>query len=181
MKPICFIISIFFILITTYAHSTHGGPVLDRENNIKAAYLYNLLKFIEWPNQKIENNEHIEVCSFENVAINKHLNTLTKRTAKGKLISIRLLATNHPIPSSCFLLFITEKHQQLDNINYLNNKPLASVLTVGENIQFLSYRGHIALVNEDDRVRLKININRIKQWQFKVSAKLLEIAQILSL
>lgn len=180
MKLKSFSFGCLLLIYTLYPCLSVAEPTADRENSIKAAYLYNLLKFIQWPDQRIQRNNSIEVCTFSGVAINSQLNAITLRKAKGRRISIRIISPDDTIPSSCFLLFISSINNKLNSVIKLNNQDNSAILTVGESEEFLKTKGHVALVHKKDHVQLQINIRRIKQNKFNVNGKLLEIAKIIN-
>ena len=51
-------------------------------------------------------------------------------------------------------------------------------LTVGEEPEFISQGGMIAFVKRQDKIKLQINLRLLQQNGLKVSAKLLEVVEI---
>jgi hypothetical protein len=49
---------------------------------------------------------------------------------------------------------------------------------VGESEQFIEQGGMIGFVNKQGKIKLQINLKTIKQSGLKVSAKLLEVAEL---
>jgi len=153
--------------------------ISEREYRIKAAYLYNLIKFIEWPVGTINSNNSIELCSFNDSPLNKEIQSITQRNIRNLTINIRLLDNHESIPDSCYVVFVPSKNNNFKNIVALNNLTESAILTVGEDNNFLKGNGVIALVLEEDHVQLKINLKQAKQRNFKINGKLLEIAEII--
>jgi len=150
------------------AHSLFAAASV--EHKIKAAYLYNFTKFVTWPEL---HSETFNLCLLGENSFGSLLDSLESRTALGlpiKLIRLRRFnASKH-----CHILYLgsatTEDTRQL----------IASsgILTVSEKNQFAKHIGMIGFVVREGKIKLQININRLKQSGLEVSAKLLEIAEI---
>jgi hypothetical protein len=52
------------------------------------------------------------------------------------------------------------------------------ILTVGESRDFLAQGGMIRFVEEDGKVRFKINLEAVQEADLSVSSKLLKVAQV---
>ena len=155
-------------------------PSVSREYKIKAAYLYNLIKFVNWPSQVNHADSGItHICVYGNSPFEDHLNKLTTKKAKGRTIEISTIKAEQPI-DSCNILFIPNAQdgssQELSKIllHQIGNKP---ILTVGENNQFLDQGGLISLVVADNNVQLQIHLTKAKGIGFVISGNLLEIAK----
>jgi hypothetical protein len=53
-----------------------------------------------------------------------------------------------------------------------------NTLVVGESGDFISQGGMIGFVNKQGKIKLQINLKTIKQSGLKISAKLLEVADV---
>lgn len=174
-KILLFVIAISLIGLTPPV--SRADPVSVRANSIKTAYLFNLLKFIEWPNQ--HKAKVIDVCSFSDADINQPLASLRTRKAKQKLIQLIQLSPTDRLPDNCSLVFFDADNAEQSK-NIYSQVAYKGVLLVGESDDFVNNKGHIGLVLEENRVKLKIHLNRTKDSGFKLSGKLLEIAQLIS-
>ncbi|WP_159931068.1 YfiR family protein [Oceanicoccus sp. KOV_DT_Chl] len=145
-----------------------------REYKIKAAYLYNLIKFINWPASHTP-EAATNICIVGNNPFDTYLDKLTTRTAKGLPINVRLLATTDEI-NNCHITFFS--HKAGSNPKLIDRASRYPQLLVGENMQFLDNGGLISLVVVDNNVQLQINLTRAKATGFEISGNLLEIAKI---
>ena len=150
----------------------HAG---EREYKIKAAYLYNLAKFIEWPTTI---GQDFVLCTHKNNEVNTEIETIEGKNVHGSKIRVVVLDDTFADPINCHMLFYADKMPPIIPTIELNDSKYAAVLTVGETNDFLHRDGLIALVLEDNHIRLKINLNLAKQRAFKISGKLLEIADV---
>lgn len=153
-----------------------GADDISREYRIKAAYLYNLGKFITWPNEnEMAKNAPITLCVYGHNPFDNYLDKLEERQIRGRAIAVRYLSEQDAI-ESCQLLFISQHnttHPKLLNAP----PPYPPILTVGDDQDFLDRGGEISLVTVSNNIQLDINLTRAKQAGFSVSANLLEVAR----
>ena len=146
-----------------------------REYRIKAAYLYNLSKFIEWPAEKTAEAEtSFTICVYGHNPFADSLEKLREHAVRGRAISVRYVAENQSI-DSCQLVFLSRDNTTLPKALH-NNAGNAPILSVSDDKNFLSNGGIICLLTENNNVLLDINLTRAKQIGFNISANLLEIA-----
>lgn len=148
------------------------------EAQVKAAFLFNFAKFVEWPAESFrENAGRLRLCvlgenrsglELERIATGKSLN--------GRSLEVvRVTAAEH-LPR-CQILFIGAAQ------GGIGHKALAEsrgepVLTVGESAEFLGQGGVIRLYILDNRVRFEISLEAAERAGLKISSKLLALAQI---
>jgi hypothetical protein len=149
---------------------------LAREYRIKAAYLYNLSKFITWPDEGAQDKSApVMICVYGYNPFGQYLEKLQERTVKGRPIAIRYVNDHQPI-SGCQILFISQHNTTTPKA--LTMSPSSSpVLTVSDDEDFLNHGGLVALVTVNNNVQLDINLSRAKQAGFIISANLLEVAR----
>ena len=144
-----------------------------REYKIKAAYLYNLIKFINWPKTATpQTTTHI--CVIGDNPFGQNLNKLTHRSAKGMPITVSHQA-NQITEDGCHIIFVAHKSMSKNLLSTLSGQ---SILTVGEHQTFTEQGGLISLVVINNNVQLQINLSKAKAEGFEISGNLLEIAKI---
>ena len=156
------------LALLLFAHSLFAAASV--EHKIKAAYLYNFTKFVTWPEHQ---SETFNLCILGKDPFGSLLNSLESKTALGlpiKLIRLqRFDASKH-----CHILFLGSATRN-DTRQLIVS---SGILTVSEKNNFAKHEGMIGFVIKEGKVKLQININRLKQSGLEVSAKLLEIAEI---
>ncbi|MET0377459.1 MAG: YfiR family protein [Spongiibacteraceae bacterium] len=166
-------IALLALLAVTPAHAEE----LSREYRIKAAFLYNLTKFITWPNEKTwPADAPITICIYGFNPFDTYLEKLSERTAKNRRIAVRYLLTEADGSlDSCQVVFVSQYNTAQPD---LLKAPIPSqpVLTVGDDPDFIPHNGLIGLVAVGNNVQLDIDLTRARQAGFTVSANLLEIA-----
>ncbi len=166
-------IALLALLAVTPARSEE----LSREYRIKAAFLYNLTKFITWPNEKAwAADAPITICVYGFNPFDTYLEKLSERTAKNRRIAVRYLSANTgSVIDICQVVFVSQYNTAQPE---LLKTPILSqpVLTVGDDPDFIPHNGLIGLVAVGNNVQLDIDLTRARQAGFMVSANLLEIA-----
>ena len=161
------------MLPTALAH----GQALD-EYQVKAAFLYNFAKFVEWPPEAFKSPKApILVCV---LGRNPFGNAL-EEAIRGKSIAGRAFAYRHVSDaegaSACQILFVGSEESKHFRSLLENLKPMG-ILTVGEAQGFAASGGVINFKLDDGRVRFEINVDAAEHEQLHISAKLLSLAQI---
>jgi hypothetical protein len=153
------------------AQSTLAG-----EYQVKAAFLYNFAKFVEWPPGSFANGTTpLRICVLGQDPFGEALHNV----ADDKLVNGRKLVVDAVADAaaarSCHILFIAaSKKAEMKQI--LENLRGADVLTVGDTKGFTKLGGMINFVLEDNRVRFEVNKAAAEQTGLKISSKLLSIA-----
>ena len=161
----------------------------SREYQIKAAFLFNFFKFVDWPEEKtVDSNEPFTIGVIGTDPFGKSLEPIKEKEVKGRKVVIKQIKNLKKKESSknnkdviealrkCHLLFIcsSEKENLLTIIEALKD---ASVLTVGETAGFLESGGIINFLMEDKKVCFEINNFAAKQASLKIRSKLLRLAR----
>ena len=146
------------------------------EYQIKAAFLFNFAKFVEWPPKAFAEASSPMVIGI--LGDNPFHDDLS-RTIQGKAIDGRPLVIKEyssPVEATnCHILFIsTSEKKRLPEI--LQTLKGASVLTVGETEQFTENGGMINFFLEGTKTRFQINKDAATSAGLKISAKLMSLA-----
>lgn len=153
-----------------------GQPV--EEYQFKAAILYNLAKFVEWPPDVLRSpNQAIVIC----VLGDSPIHDVLKQAVGGKQIENHGVAVRRVSQgseaSSCQILFIpADRTRWRDALSGLKS---GGILTVGENSRFVGEGGVANLKTEGGKVRIQINVEAARRERLTISSKLLALAQIL--
>jgi hypothetical protein len=147
------------------------------EYQVKAAYLFNFLKFVEWPDDPPGDPHGKWVIGFiGDSPIGGELARLVEgKNVLGRDLQIRkVLAADSA--RGCHILFISDSERnRLPSI--LADLNGSSVLTVADMENFISAGGMIQFVVEDARVRVAIDVGAASRAHLKVSSKLLSLAR----
>jgi hypothetical protein len=149
------------------------GPT---EYQVKAAFVYNFAKFVEWPTDAFsDSSAPLRFCVLGESLVGPDLSQITQ----GKVIGghpIQVLQNSRNL-RDCHVLFISASHNVAikDIQEGLRGVP---VLTVGESRDFAAQGGMIGFVMENARVRFEVNLQAAKQMRLNISSKLLSLAKM---
>jgi len=155
-----------------------GQDGTTTEYQVKAAYLFNFAKFVEWPTGAFRSpNSPLVICV---LGLNPFGSDLEGSIAGKTVGGHRLQISNLPHgldASSCQIVFIASSERgQMRQI--LQNLTGASVLTVGDTSGFTDDGGMINFVLEGERVRFEANVDAAEHAHLRLSARLLTVAKL---
>jgi hypothetical protein len=148
------------------------------EYRVKAAFLYNFAKFVDWPPQAFKNPSDPIVIGV--IGKNPFGAALTEEVA-GKMLGGRAFqvreVTNAQQAAGCQIIFVSSsERKRLGPLFIMIGSP--AVLTVGETENFAAEGGIINFKLDSGSVRFQINMEAARKQQIRISAKLLSLAEI---
>jgi hypothetical protein len=147
------------------------------EYEVKAAYPYNFVRFIDWPRSSLsDEDDRISVCVLGEDPFGHVLDPLTRRTAKGRSFRVSHGDSLDEI-GRCHVVFVGAGTPELRSV--LETLAARSVLTVGETPDFAKRGGVIGFIVRDGRVRLQINRKAAARAALSIRAALLEVAELI--
>ena len=151
---------------------------VSNEYQIKAAFLLNFLKFIEWPSAVLPRNDSpITIGILGQDPFGSALpDTLRDENVRGHPLSLRRSSDINDL-RACQLIFISKSEAPREGqiITSISELP---ILTVSDNAGFCREGGVIQLYLEDKKVRFMINQPGALNLGLKVSSQLLNVAKV---
>jgi len=148
------------------------------EYAVKAAYLYNFGRYVQWPAQAFQGNESpLVIGVLGSDRFGGLLDEMGKKTIEGHPISVRRFASMADY-KPCHILFVAASATAEDKSEAIKVTQRASVLVVGEEAGFAEQGGVINFLVADNKVHFEINREAAKREQLKISSKLLGLAHI---
>jgi YfiR/HmsC-like len=150
------------------------------EDQVKAAYLFNFAKFIEWPTEAFPAADStLNFCTLGRSPVVDELDSsLRGKSINGHAISVRHLRGPEEI-KGCHLVFLAASAGKQQQKLVLAAKGSAMLL-VAEISGFAQAGGTINFYNEAGRLLFEVNISAAESAHLKVSSKLLALARIVS-
>ena len=157
--------------------NSYSQPSKPSEYQVKAAFLCNFAKFIEWPNESItDSNTTMNLFVLGEDPFGPDLDAIQGMTIKGRNLVIRRIKSVKDL-SNCHMLFICESEKdRLEEI--LRSLKGSSVLTMSDTEGFGQRGVIINLYIQERRVRFEINVEAAKRVGLKISSKLLQLGKI---
>jgi hypothetical protein len=148
------------------------------EYQIKAAFLYNFAKFVEWPPENAGGaGDPLTICIVGEDPFGNILDDVTKgKTINGRRVLVSRLKPGQGL-KGCQIAFISSgERSQWKSI--FPNANRAGVLTVGETEGFAAEGGVIDFIREENKVHFEVNVDAAQRAKLKISSKLLSLAKI---
>ena len=151
------------------------------EYKIKAGYLYNFTKFVTWPQI---NDKTFNVCILGSDPFGALIDPIEKKSAFAR--SIRIVRLNQAdfladsnLKTDCHILYVSGVNNPKMVFEKIHASPKKDeTLVVGESEAFVAEGGMIGFVNRNGKIKLQINLQSVRQTGLRISAKLLEIAEL---
>jgi YfiR/HmsC-like len=164
------------VLVTIRAHAQ--APVAD-EYQVKAAFLYNFAKFVEWPPGAFRSaQDPITICLLGQNPFDDSL----KEAVRGKTVEGRTFVVRQAFDAQqaigCQILFVNSAERKRFQ-PMLDALKANGVLTVGESPGFAAEGGVVNFKLASGKVRLEINVDAAERAKLRVSSKLLSLAEII--
>jgi hypothetical protein len=144
------------------------------EYDVKAAYLFNFLRFVDWPSTAAAPGT-FEICVAGVDPFGAALDAVLKDATLGtRKVQHRRIEASAEI-AGCHVVFFSDSLQStiVPLLASLERRP---VLTVGEMPRFVSRGGMIQFVRQGTRIRFEINHTAARAAGLSVSSELLRVA-----
>jgi YfiR/HmsC-like len=169
--------AVWFLVALASAQAAAAARSVQ-EYEVKAAFLYNFTKFIEWPADAFARPESPLVIG---IVGQDPFGSMLDHLVQGKSIQGRPLVVRRiswgPEMRNCHLLFVSASEKdrlgQMEEI--LKGAP---VVTVSEVPGFARYGGIFNFILEDNRVHFEVNIEAVRKAHVTISSRLLSLAKV---
>jgi hypothetical protein len=159
------------VLLLLLAGPVAANAAALEEDQVKAAFLFNFAKFVQWPGAA---DGPLVLCVAADERLAELLETTVKgRTFSGRAFVVRALRYTDD-PAGCHLLYIAPARQNEDSDMF--HRTIAPTLTVGETVRFLRDGGMIRLFLTDNRLQFQINAKAATAAGLKIHSQLLSLA-----
>ena len=139
------------------------------EYRVKATFLYNFVKYIEWP--AAARGGPLRLCVAGRNPFGTALeDTIRDEVVNGRPLVMRVILEPEP---GCHVLFVPEGAASTAYLRAARGTP---TLTVGESSDFLTRGGIINFVSDGRHVRFAISTPAAEQAQLHISSRLLQLA-----
>ncbi|MCW8801152.1 MAG: YfiR family protein [Desulfobacter sp.] len=155
------------------------------EYRVKAAFVYNFTKLIQWPQTAFDNEgENFKMVVFGDEYLKESFQTIDGKISTGRLISIQysdLKANDYKkMLEESHIIFISRHirlEQVLQILSSIGDRP---VLTIGDAKNFSRAGGIIQFFTREDQLHFEVNVKKAEAHQLKFSSRLLKLAVIVN-
>ena len=147
------------------------------EYQIKASFLFNFTKFVEWPQDAFSTDEKVlTIGILGNDAFGNAFKSIVEQKVMGRRVQVQHLNRDEKV-DNCQVLFISDSEKEhLPQI--LQRVNGTRILTVGETEDFTRQGGMINLVRQKNKMHIEVNVAAAERAGLKLSSRLLKLATI---
>jgi hypothetical protein len=152
---------------------------LPDEYTIKAVFLYNFGRYVEWPKKTFAGqSDPFVIAVVGQDPFGAVLDTIAaKKTIQGRRIVVRRFARADDYRPPCHILFVSSSLSSEEQAALLRKTEAAPVLVVGETPGFAERGAAANFFNEGNRIRFELNVNTARRAQLRMDAKLLSLGK----
>ena len=178
-----FLLVFFFLLVQLPFSSSHSfaGNLDSREYALKAGFIFNFTKFIQWPEAvgREINSSGFKFClagenPFENV-----LDAIAEKLKEENRNLVVIPRVSFEVMPHCHILFVS--HSEHANVNHiLLQVRKYPVLVIGDTPGFAEECVNINFFIQKNQLRFEINREALESGGLVVSSELLNLARIVT-
>lgn len=170
-------ILIFLMVISVAFPPFEAAPQTATEYQVKAAFLYNFAKFVDWPEEALSNDAAFVIGILGEDPFGRALDeAVAGKTVRDMPILVKRISRIEEA-AGAHILFIA--NSEAGNASrFVKQLSRAPVLTVSDSDHFAERGGMVQLEMEQNRVRFAINVAAVERAGLKPSSQLLKLARI---
>lgn len=155
----------FWLAVSFACAGVAADEPQNRQAQMTAAYVFNFVKFIEWPEPMA--GATLDVCFLGAADVREALAVSTAAKQAGdRRIVVRAVQAQESL-ANCHVVYVDEQTQGIS---------AHRALTIGESEGFTRAGGIIRLYTESNRLRFIVNVDNAKREGIQVSSNLLKLA-----
>ncbi len=174
---VCGALLLAFFAVLSCPTGLRAENAMEREYEIKAAYIYNFINYIDWPDNAFPaSGGTITIGIVGQSPFAAALNTLNGKQVKGRTLALKQVTDIKDL-DQCQIVFInsSEKSRLPELLGKLKD---SRVLTVSEIDGFAQQGGIINFISEHNKVRFEINPDAAHRLGLNISSELLKLAKL---
>lgn len=169
-----FIALLLAVFLPARAALAEDGTV--REYDLKAAYIYNIIKFVDWP-ETVRSDSELKVCILGADPFGPSIDALNGKMAGKRRIAVQ---RGHSLQAlkRCDALFISRSEAgQVERI--ARSASSQNILTFGDTARFANRGVIINFFLEHKKLRFEINVDAARRAGLAISSQVLKLGRLL--
>lgn len=140
----------------------------SKEYLVKAAFLYNFTKFVDWPGD----TSQLNICLFGTDNFGEAIQSIEKKSSPQRKY---VILHNPPNVLQCHIAYLSsaESSRERALLEAAQKKP---ILTVGDEEAFTKMGGIVSFVMIENKIKLIVNLPAAQKAGLRVDSQLLEVA-----
>jgi hypothetical protein len=145
------------------------------EYEVKAGFIYNFGKLVEWPADALPAGAPVYVCLLGDDPFGPAKDVFNGRNVDGHALEVRQVAAVSEL-SGCQIVFVPAS--QARNLRAIVDSPRSPMLTVGDTEGFAQQGVIVNFYRAEENVRFEINVDAARRAHLAISSRLLNLARI---
>lgn len=161
-----------------FAWLVPGLAAANSEDQVKAAFLFNFARYVEWPEAAFEDaTAAIRLCLLSDAAFQQVLSeTVSGRSVGRRPVGVETIASLDAA-GGCHLLFLDDS-APAEGVAVASRLGELAVFTISDRGGFAAGGGIANFILVDQKVRFEINPSAARRAGLKISSSLLRLAKI---
>lgn len=166
-----------FVAALAWPAGLGAGSAQQREYEIKAAYLYNFINYIDWPADAFPPaGGKITIGIVGENPFGEALDPLNGKPVKGRTLVVKQITEPKDLDQCQIVFFSASERQRVPEL--LDKLKDSRILTVSEIDGFAQRGGIINFISERNKVRFEINPDAARRLGLTISSELLKLAKL---
>lgn len=164
---------LFVVLVLLLGCGVQPSMAELSEGQVKAAYVYNFVKFVEWPPGA--GGDKLTLCAVGSKVLGGALAGLDGLKAGGRTLHVVNLTDIDGRLNACQVVYVgeSEQHRYVSLLKSLDDLP---VLTISDIDDFAEKGGCIGLRYRENKIVFEVNLATAQQAGLRLPAQLLNLA-----
>jgi hypothetical protein len=141
---------------------------------VKSAYVFNFIKFVEWPARAFKTGDKLRLCVIGDDELLASLASVNGRKVGAYELQV-MHADNSAVWKTCHVLYIGEREQRR-LVPVIKSLGTAPVLTISDIQGFAERGGAIGLLNRNGRMLFEVNLASTRKAGLRLSSQMLNLA-----
>lgn len=177
LHPVAVAVLTAFLMLVCMGIARAQAQEPTAEYQLKAAFLYNFAKFVEWPAETFPTTSTpFTICALGNDPFGTSLDAIAGKTVKDRPLIVKRIRSITAV-NGCQILYVSphELPQATDLLRSLQKVPVLTVCDMdgcAETGLMLNMR------MADNRVQLDMNLEAVQRTTLKVSSQLIKLTRI---
>ena len=167
---------LMFALLVAFCAGGAAAPLAAAditEQQVKAGFVFNFVRFIEWPEAAMTTDQHLKLCLLGRSDVEREMeNMMRGKVANGHAIDVSYIRGADEA-QGCQVVFIDASERRKLKAGL---PAVPGALVIGDFDGFARQGGTINFVMQDNKITFDINVAMAQRAGLKVSSRLLAVA-----
>ena len=168
--------------LTVISLPSHADNTQDKVNRVKAAFVYNIAKFVAWPDAILQQRpDQLQICLYQQNFLAEGLQSVIGRVIHGRKLTQKIIPNLRQVHDCDILLLSANSMASYLQEHVEKNHAVLTIADLtAETTQGKVYQGIVLnLIRRGSSIGFEVNLKQVEQRQLEVSSRLLKLARIL--